>query len=110
MAIKDSAFVRFINKRIDHTKMFTIQQKCIAFINSNIVNIKFNHLIRHRESVFRSYFSENETQGRMHIHSNENNIPYNGFSYYKINYTGDIPESLIDASVVGNQQCTENGN
>lgn len=31
------------------------------------------------------------------MHIGENNIPYNGFSFYKINYKDDFPKSLIDA-------------
>jgi hypothetical protein len=31
------------------------------------------------------------------ISNNEYVIPYNGFSFYKIEYNGEIPESLIKA-------------
>jgi hypothetical protein len=31
------------------------------------------------------------------MHAGENTIPYNGFSFYKITYKGDVPESLTKA-------------
>nr|MBA3706593.1 DUF748 domain-containing protein [Bacteroidota bacterium] len=99
ISIKDSLFVKFLDKHIDKTLIFTIQQKCQAFIDPTIVNGKFDQLLKHRESIFRSYFKENNTDNRIHIHPNENDIPYNGFSYYKIKYKGEIPESLLSAFI-----------
>lgn len=97
LSIKDPEFVQFLDKQINDTMMFTIQEKCNAFLNSTIVTTKFNQLQKQRESLFRSYFMKNGTDKRIKILSNENTVPYNGFSYYKINYKGDIPESLISA-------------
>jgi len=34
---------------------------------------------------------------RINISNNEYVIPYNGFSFYKIEYQGEIPKSLIKA-------------
>lgn len=97
LSIKDAEFIQFLDKQINDPMMFTIQQKCNAYINSNIVDIRFNQLIKKRENTFRSYFTKNGTDKRIKIYSNENTVPYNGFSYYKINYKGDMPESLISA-------------
>lgn len=97
MSIKDPDFVKFLDKRINHTLLFTIQQKCNAFVNANIVNFKFNQLVKHRENVFRSYFIENSTNDRIQFHPNDNSIPYNGFSGYKITYKGNVPKSLLSA-------------
>ncbi len=97
MSVKDPAFVRFLDKRINHTLLFTIQQKSNAFVNVNIVNLKFNQLVKHRENIFRSYFIENGTNDRIQFHANDNSVPYNGFSSYKITYKGDVPKSLLSA-------------
>ena len=34
---------------------------------------------------------------RVEVAASENVIPYNGFSYYRIEYKGDFPKSLIKA-------------
>ena len=34
---------------------------------------------------------------RIKISTGENVIPYNGFSFYKIEYKGEFPESIIKA-------------
>jgi len=36
-------------------------------------------------------------ENRVKIFAGENNIPYNGFSFFKIEYSGEFPESLIRA-------------
>ena len=97
MSVKDPAFVEFLDRHVNSKMLFTIQQKCYAFIKPGIVNIRFDQLNKRRENTFRSYFIKNGTEGQLQIHTNENSIPYDGFSYYKINYKGDIPEALISA-------------
>src|ERR1700746_1211246 len=37
MPVKDSAFIRFINKHISLTEVFTLQEKCARFAGGNIV-------------------------------------------------------------------------
>ncbi len=107
ISIKDSLFVKFLDKNIDNKMMFTIQEKCRAFIDPNILIGKLNQLLRHRENTFRSYFKANNTDSQIHIHLNENGIPYNGFSYYKIKYKGEIPESLLSAFISMNEMNGE---
>ena len=42
-------------------------------------------------------FNKKNVENRVKIYPGENNIPYNGFSFYKIIYNGEFPESLIRA-------------
>ena len=43
-------------------------------------------------------FKNKAVEKRVKIHADETNIPYNGFSFYKITYNGELPESLIKAN------------
>jgi hypothetical protein len=97
MSIKDSSFVRYLNKLVNDTMLFTIQEKCNKFIDSAIINVKFNQLNKEREEAFILPFKKKAVGNRVKIYTSENTIPYNGFSFFKIVYKGEFPESLIKA-------------
>jgi len=97
MSIKDSLFVNYLNERADQKLLFTVQDKCMVLIGEDNVNSKFSRLIKDRETVFLNYFKEKELAGRIRINSLEDKIPYNGFSSYRIDYKGEMPEDLKEA-------------
>ena len=97
MSSKDPSFVRFLDKRTYKTLLFTIQDKCLDFIGSQVVNRKFNKLNQDRKNSFMSRFKNNGVGKRVKIYNGENTFPFNGFSFYKIVYKGDYPKPLIRA-------------
>jgi hypothetical protein len=97
MSVKDSLFVHFLDKQVIDTMLFTIQEKCGNFIGSAFVNSKFNQLVKDRENNFMLLFAKNGVGNRVNINTGQNMIPYNGFSFYKIVYQGELPEFLIKA-------------
>lgn len=97
MSAKDSTFVRYLNKQVNDTLLFTIQEKCYVLIDSAKVNAKLERLNRERETAFINFFKEKKVDKQVKFSGSENVIPYNGYSYYKINYNGEIPKSLIKA-------------
>jgi hypothetical protein len=97
MSIKDSLFVQYLNKKAGGSKLFTIQEKCNKFIGSAIVDAKFTQLNKEREDAFMLDFKKKALETRVKIYPGENNIPYNGFSFYKITYKGELPKALIQA-------------
>ena len=99
MSIKDPAFMKALKKgkgRGD-TLMFTIQDKCYNFVGHGKVEGKFQQLVKERGKAFQSYFVKNGTENRVKMHPDEEGIPYNGFSYFKMTYQGDVPKSLRKA-------------
>lgn len=98
-SIKDAAFMHAIKrgKGAGDTLMFSIQDKCNYYVGGNTVNSEYIKLVIERDRVFREFFVKNGTADRMKIHSDNDSIPYNGFSSYKIIYHGVIPESLQSA-------------
>jgi hypothetical protein len=98
MSVKDPSFEKYLNKNVRVKGMFTVQEKCNKFIGLAIVNSKFDLLNKERENVFMLQFKKKSVENRVKIHTGENNIPYNGFSFFKIVYNGELPESLIKAN------------
>jgi hypothetical protein len=97
MSVKDSLFVKYLNRNAGGSPLFTIQDKCIKFVGSNLVETKFNQLNNERVDAFLSYFKKKEVEHRVKIFTSENTVPYNGFSFYKIVYKADFPKSLLKA-------------
>jgi hypothetical protein len=97
MSVKDSLFVHYLDKQIKDSMIFSIQEKCTKFIDSAIVDAKFEKLTKERENRFVHYFNEKGVGRQIKIQQGENIIPYNGFSFYRIEYKGEFPESVIKA-------------
>jgi Domain of Unknown Function (DUF748) len=97
MSVKDSEFVHYLNKKLKRSLVFTIQEKCSNIVDSDAVNTQFNLLCKSRENLFLSFFKEKGVAGRVTFVHARNIIPYNGFSFYRMEYKGDIPDYLMSA-------------
>ena len=97
MSIKDSLFVKYLNSKVKDTLLFTIQEKCAKFIDPNVIETKYKQLKKVREEKFMSNFKDKGLDKRVKIEQGKNIVPYNGFSYYKIDYQGDFPEFIRKA-------------
>jgi hypothetical protein len=97
MSIKDSKFIQYLNKMTKDSLLFTIQDKCASFLDTSIVKNKFSQLNKERKNVFLAFFRDRNVEKRIRISEGENVIPFNGFSFYKIEYKGDYPESILKA-------------
>jgi hypothetical protein len=97
MSVKDSSFVHYLNKHLTHALVFTIQDKCSNVISPAFVNEKFNQLNKSRKDAFLSYFKGKGIDNKITFSSAQNTIPYNGFSFYKIKYKGELPAYLLKA-------------
>lgn len=107
MSIKDSLFTNYLNRKVNHTVLFTVQDKCKKLIDSNVVNFKFNALTKNRLNVFMNYFKENGTEKQLKLLDKNNVIPYNGFSFYEIRYNGAYPDNLLNAYIKMNELNNE---
>ncbi|MGZ4117263.1 MAG: DUF748 domain-containing protein, partial [Bacteroidia bacterium] len=97
MSPKDSNFVHFLDKNIKDSSLFTIQEKCYAFVGKTLIDKKFEQLKKERKEIFLGYFKKENREKQVEFTKSKNEIPFNGFSYYKIKYKGEIPKSLLDA-------------
>lgn len=97
MSVKDPTLVKQISKNLSDTVMFTLQEKCLNYVGSKLVNSQFRKLEKARERSFRQYFIDNGTNERVIMLASSNNIPYDGFSYFKLAYPGESPKALLKA-------------
>jgi hypothetical protein len=95
MSIKDSMFKRYLDKLVPDSMIFTVQEKCSHVISKQLVEKRYEELIAKRENVFKSYFGA--AAGRIKFTRAKDMVPFNGFSYYKIDYQGEIPKQLLNA-------------
>ena len=97
MSVKDTLFIRYLNKHISDTHVFTTQDKCNKLLGSSFVNSRFRQLNIDRARTFIFRFKEKGVENQVTMMNDENTVPYNGFSFYKIEYEGKLPKSLIEA-------------
>jgi hypothetical protein len=97
MSVKDSLFNDYLDSKINGILLFTVQEKCEKFIGRDIINGKFKQLARKREKEFLSVFREKSVENRVKFNHAENLIPYNGYSFYRIVYKGDLPPAITKA-------------
>ena len=103
MSVKDSLFVQFLNRQPNSSFKYTVQDKCAGLISSHIVDKRLKQLYKERENTFMSFFIKKGVEKQLIFQKGENIIPYNGFSFYRIEYKGEYPESLLKAFEVMNE-------
>ena len=97
MSIKDSSFIRYLNEHLNRKLLFTVQDKCNNLVDPSVVDSKLTLLNTTRRNIFLSYFKDKGSVERVKFRSVKTIIPYNGFSYYKIDYNGELPDYLVKA-------------
>ncbi len=102
MSIKDPSFLKYINDQTKDSMLFTTQAKCERIIGTDVINKKFDQLNIERFETFIFYFKEQNVEKQVKFHKSKDVVPYNGQSFYKIEYKNEFPESLINAYQVMN--------
>jgi hypothetical protein len=97
MSVKDHTLVHTLSKGLSDTVMFTLQEKCYNYVSHKTVTKKLNDLKEKRKNTFLSFFVKDGTDKQIKIHKSVSEIPFNGFSYFKLNYQHDVPTALKDA-------------
>jgi hypothetical protein len=97
MSIKDSSFMEYLNKHTKSKLLFTVQDKSALLISPASITEKLNLLNKERKNEFLQVFNKKGVEKQVTFTKAENGIPFNGYSFYKITYKGDLPEALIAA-------------
>lgn len=97
MSIRNPLFVSYLNARTKGKLLFTIQEKCADIVHLAFVNSKYEQLDKERVYNFMSIISKKKVNQQVKIAKAENTIPFNGFSYFKIDYKGEFPAPLLKA-------------
>lgn len=97
MPAKDSALLNYLNKTLKKPLPLTVQERYYKYVGREVVSRKFELMAEKRREVFMKFFRDNGTDNRIEFLKIENQVPYNWFSYFKIDYKGEMPESLKEA-------------
>ena len=97
MSIKDSLFTNYLNGKVNDSMLFTVQEKCNIVVGRNKVDTIFYTLNIQREKVFMHYFIENKVNKQVNVLTEKTVVPFNGYSFFKIEYKGKFPDYLIEA-------------
>jgi hypothetical protein len=97
LSSKDHAFVKYINSKIKYPDLLTIQERCYRYLDKGVVDKQFRNMIEARKNSFMKYFRDTKSEKQVEFLNMKNEIPVNWFSYYNINYKGDVPETLSKA-------------
>jgi hypothetical protein len=95
MSVKDSGFVRYLKAQPGVQLLYSVQEKAERLIGRTLVDEKFAVLTHQREEKFRSFFKANGTGAQVVFQPPKDVVPFNGFSYYMIEYIGDKPDKLL---------------
>ncbi len=97
MSPKDSSFIRYVRKHVHNEMIFTNQQLCREFVGRKVIEEKYRHLNEERKNRFMAYFEDEAVRKRVTWKKPTEGVPFNGFSFYKISYQGDLPENMKEA-------------
>lgn len=97
MSVKDPAFGKKLNSLVKGRLIFTVQDKCELYVEKEVVNKRYAALVEQREKLIKQFFTDNGTEKQLKFNANKSDIPFDGYSYFKINYKGDLPQELIEA-------------
>lgn len=97
MSIRDSLFVKHLRKCCGKALTFTLHDMCKIYVGNKLVNQKFDELKTRRREAFAKAFKKNNAMKQVHFTEGNHEIPYNGFSYFRVSYKGEIPDYLSKA-------------
>ena len=103
MSIRDSAFLACLNTHSRGAMAFSIQEKCQIYVTAAVVNARYERLNQQRKEAFMALIKKKEVLNQIRFSAPENVIPFNSFSFYRIIYKGDFPESFMNAYRLMNQ-------
>jgi hypothetical protein len=97
MFVKSGPFIRYLQKHTHDSTLFTIQERCARLIEANKLEASLQKLRNERQLSFLSYFKNKKVDSQVKFATSIGGIPYNGFSFYKIEYKGEFPKSILKA-------------
>jgi hypothetical protein len=97
MSVKDKAFMKYVDREVNDSMVFTTQEKSTRLVSPALLAEEIELLKQDRQDYFMDYFRKRKVEQQLILHPSQNVIPYNGFSYYRIEYKNELPAWLIKA-------------
>jgi hypothetical protein len=96
MSIKDRGLVKRVGRGLRDTVLMTMPERFTHYVGKKVLDKKLAELNVQRERFFKSFFKDGSAT-RVKFTKPKNEIPYNGFSHFRIEYKGEIPDKLRKA-------------
>lgn len=96
LSVKDSSFTYYLNHH-NGSNLRTVQAKCLQVVKPGLVDKKLLVLQETRKRLFLNFFKEEGVEKQVRFERAQNKVPFNGFSLFRINYNGQLPEDVIEA-------------
>ena len=97
MSVKDHKFNVYLNDNTKSRLIFSTQEKCALLIGSGKIKGQLHQLMINRENAFIQPFIKKGVMKQVKFTPSKSVIPFNGYSFYKISYHGELPEILLTA-------------
>jgi hypothetical protein len=97
MAIKDSLFVHYLNVQTHDSTLYTVQDKCARMIGTALIDKRYRELNSARIHAFMQPFRDLQVDKQLTVTGAREVFPYNGFSFYRVTYSGEFPDYLLKA-------------
>lgn len=97
MSSKDKDFLKYLDSTLKNPEFLTLQEKCYKFIGKEDIEKQYKLLEEERKKAFLAFFEPNKTANRIEVLKTKSEVPFNWFSYYQIEYKGEVPEALKEA-------------
>jgi hypothetical protein len=79
--------------------LFTMEAKAERYLDAALIEGSLNKLKAARQEAFLAFFKEKGVESQVRFVKGVDVVPFNGFSYFKVNYDGDLPERLSTAYI-----------
>lgn len=96
MSRRDPGFIKYLEGKTDRM-LFTVQEKASRVIPDKLVREELARLHKLREANFMSFFRAERVSERVKLQKPKEMVPYNGYSYFRIDYDGEMPAELREA-------------
>ncbi len=98
MSIRDKGFTRYLGQHVTDPLLFTLQEKCGRLISEKTIDQVLGQIEKKRKDALLSYFKkEGVEEGRVKMEGKKTAVPFDGFSYHEISYSGALPDQLLKA-------------
>lgn len=97
MAIKDPLFVRYLDEQTHDSGLYTVQDKCARMIGTALIDDQYRKLNSARIGAFMQPFRDRQVDNQVTVTAAKPVFPYNGFSFYRVTYSGEFPDYLLKA-------------
>jgi len=96
--VHDSLFTKYLKTKVSNSLIFTNHERSQALVGQSKINSIYKTLTEKRLTMMKNAFEYEGVSDQVKFDKTKHNIvPYDGFSFFKITYQGELPDYLTMA-------------